>query len=882
MTAGWSGRSRLSPPPLASDVLARTALLESVQSRPPGTVTLLRAPAGFGKTVFAALLLRHLRARRWRCAWLSLQPEQREVGRFRHELRRALSLAGVQLQVTPRESMDDPSDPEAEAAVLDALDRTRAPCALFIDAGAQGLGADLGRCMQRLLGPVPPRARIVIATRGGSGLATSRPAADGTLHELGGEELRFPDEEVVEHLRGLTDSQHLDAMLESLAGWPVAVRLARAALQRHGGGSAAQQPLIGGTDGALGRYIDEQILDTLSAGARSLLADAAELRTDSLPLTDAARGCSLEVGALAEFAALRPLVSVGAGPDATLTVHPAIAARLRRWSTSGSSRRELHTRAAAWLIGRGDASGAVSHMVTAGEVGEAAELIDRIGPTQLVADLGIARFDEVCSLVPPQALARLPRARLAWITHLLNRNRYEEAIAELERVRAEERPTDPAARSAFLRDLQEVEMNIRFMDDRFPATAELERIVASAALMQPTDPSGVLWRQQRGELRIAQRDIEQLAGAVQRSGMRFDSSYLQAYKGLVLFGLGDLEAAAQALAEAAASDPGARSRGWLVTDVFRAELCYEAGEPEKASALLARHANHHCALEEWYDVYVARRVLAARLAVAEGAVDTAVARLLQEATYAQARKLEQRRIAMIAAAIELLHQTGRGDEAVAMAAQLPRSLAEIGEDSALPWRLVDLHVSARSRLELVSGDLAKARVILEGAIARWDRLELQRGSLRAQLLLAGVVLRQGRHPDAADLTVRCLRTAARTGHLRVLLDERLLLGTLLAHIRGAPCNDAPDPVVVDYARHLQRQLDILRLRRPSEPARLISRRELDVIVGLSRGHTNKMIAATCGIAENTVKHHVRRIYRKLKVRRRVQAVAEARRQGLLP
>lgn len=48
------------------------------------------------------------------------------------------------------------------------------------------------------------------------------------------------------------------------------------------------------------------------------------------------------------------------------------------------------------------------------------------------------------------------------------------------------------------------------------------------------------------------------------------------------------------------------------------------------------------------------------------------------------------------------------------------------------------------------------------------------------------------------------------------------------------------------------------------------------MIATSQGHTNKVIARTFGITVNTVKHHLRHVYRKLKVKRRVQAVDEAR------
>ena len=56
----------------------------------------------------------------------------------------------------------------------------------------------------------------------------------------------------------------------------------------------------------------------------------------------------------------------------------------------------------------------------------------------------------------------------------------------------------------------------------------------------------------------------------------------------------------------------------------------------------------------------------------------------------------------------------------------------------------------------------------------------------------------------------------------------------------------------------------------------LSRRELDILERLAAGESNKEIARRLGISPNTVKTHVARVYAKLEVQRRVQAVEKAR------
>ena len=88
---------------------------------------------------------------------------------------------------------------------------------------------------------------------------------------------------------------------------------------------------------------------------------------------------------------------------------------------------------------------------------------------------------------------------------------------------------------------------------------------------------------------------------------------------------------------------------------------------------------------------------------------------------------------------------------------------------------------------------------------------------------------------------------------------------------------------------LGRELTPRRARRePFEPSRAairslgLSARELDVLDRLAAGESNKEIARRLGISPNTVKTHVARVYEKLAVQRRVQAIEKARFLAIIP
>ena len=79
------------------------------------------------------------------------------------------------------------------------------------------------------------------------------------------------------------------------------------------------------------------------------------------------------------------------------------------------------------------------------------------------------------------------------------------------------------------------------------------------------------------------------------------------------------------------------------------------------------------------------------------------------------------------------------------------------------------------------------------------------------------------------------------------------------------------PAAVEFVRNAQQVA-----------ALAITPRELEILDQIAAGKSTREIAQTLFVSENTVKTHASRVYDKLGVKRRTQAVQEARRLGLLP
>lgn len=113
----------------------------------------------------------------------------------------------------------------------------------------------------------------------------------------------------------------------------------------------------------------------------------------------------------------------------------------------------------------------------------------------------------------------------------------------------------------------------------------------------------------------------------------------------------------------------------------------------------------------------------------------------------------------------------------------------------------------------------------------------------------------------------------------VMLDRTLALGA-----RGYLAPDVERHELVAVAAHAVVSVVPQRTRASAEPpdgAPGLTRREIEVLEGMSRGRSNAQIALDLFLAEDTVKTHARRLFRKLGASDRAQAVAIAMRRGLI-
>lgn len=154
--------------------------------------------------------------------------------------------------------------------------------------------------------------------------------------------------------------------------------------------------------------------------------------------------------------------------------------------------------------------------------------------------------------------------------------------------------------------------------------------------------------------------------------------------------------------------------------------------------------------------------------------------------------------------------------------------------------------------------------------------------LRAVAPSAAVVLLAG--PEDGEALDRALALGAR-GFLAPDVG-RAELAAVAAHVQASPVSSAP-PVhaVPQPTSPLQdappQRADVGVAARAADPVPVLTKREIEVLVGMSHGRSNAQIGQELFLSEDTVKTHARRLFRKLGASDRAQAVAIGLRRGII-
>lgn len=892
-------RAKLVPPHPSGPQVLRQSVIDQVCAPQGAKLVLMRAPAGFGKTT--AMLQCQSRAQAMAIAtgWLTLDRSDNDASRF---------LAGLAHSVTAIIG-EDPSGPglngrcrttgDLALQLISCLSRLDDPFAIFLDDFETVREASVLGWLRELVDRLPPQARLVVASRSLPDLRLGRLRARGQLLEIDATRLRFSLEETAAFFgsppRGPLSFEDLSKLHAKTEGWVAALWLASRALE-HSKSPSEFIERFSGTEQAVADYLAEDVLERQPPSIRAFLLRTSVLRHLEAPLCDALMP-GVDSRQVLKRLQSADVLLVPLGHEAsTFRYHSLFAhflqAQLRRELPQELT--QLHAEASRWYEAQGRPVPAIDHALEGRDIEHAVRLLSQHAP-RLLAQGRMRLLSRWFSVVPSSALGDHPELQLIHIWSVCFTRGPWEAMDLLSRsglIGSNDVRTVPHVRAlqpcllAMMDRYEEAyAAGIASLDQGASAVPFADSVYANAM----ATIAAVIGRSDQARRLVDAARRGQGSGASE-----FNMMYSETAEGMI-----DLQEARlrQATARFRMAVTANRTGDYSHTEgnawagVPYALSVYEGNELDQSAHLLHVYLPVACDVR-LPDHVILGYITLSRIAFLRGDVDHAL-QLLTELEYvghkgrlprvAAGAKLERARLQLLqghyGAASEELDRTA--DAGLWKRVDSLRFLANDLE-------YLDL---ARLRWELHAGDPRTAAISLASAAQGAEEASRFRRALKLRVLQAAALQRAG-DPTAAAVVAGALKVLCGQGFVRLVLDEGEIVGPVL-HSLNASLQSSPalhdDPVFVDYVQHLASICPASGKSTATSEATgaailldPLTRKEIRVLQLLAEGYSNGAMAEKLFVSDSTVRTHLRNINTKLNAHSRTQAVAAARRLGVIP
>jgi LuxR family maltose regulon positive regulatory protein len=915
--------TKLYIPQAQPTLVARPQLQKRLAAGLLGKLTLIAAPAGFGKTTLLVqgleawglrlagshdLQISSLKSQVPNVAWLSLDAADNDPTTFLRYLISALQTIAPDMNTAAllRSPRLPPPDTLVTALVSDLAALPRLSLLVLDDYHAITTPA-IHQVLAFLLDHLPPRLHLIIATREDPPLPLARLRARGQLTELRAAELRFTFDEAASFLTTVMrlplTTEQITALEQRTEGWVAGLQFAALAMRDHRD-IAGFINAFTGSHRFVVDYLAEEVINHLPGHLRTFLLKTAVLGRMCASLCDAVLLGEARVAhqpysqaLLEELERANLFVIPLDDTRQWYRYHHLFVDVLRGRLTSGATAEivaTLHRRASAWFEDHGLVAEAIHHAFAGNDGERAARLVEAYGDAVWMHG-GLATLLRWLTALPDAAFAAHPKLALNHAFLLVARDAFEPAER---RLAAAEHAlhTMPGPDVSLLGQAAVIRTAIALLTEQ-PAEVT---IAAGRRALDILPQHSAIWRSHAGVV----------------LGVAY---YVQA---------GDLALGRQILLEAEQVSLRASDAFIAASAAVHLSMVLEVGGRLREAERLNKHNLQRAAEPFWHGVPLAAyaRLGLGRVLYERNELYAARDHLIEAISYLETWSIKR---PLIIACVWLarVHQAlGKPEPAREW---IERAVAIVEKDD---LKQTFSHWAAyRARLALAQGDLAIveqwARQIepgLEGALNPAQEFEY--------ITLARIQLAQQRLSDAQALLARLLPAAQVAGRMGRVLEIELLqaltasalgLGAqALARIEHALSLAEPEGYIrifVDAGSPMQALLkeahacgiarryvasllaafpeaqseergaqnnDTPALRSTLERSNALieplTARELEVLRLLAAGASNSAIAEKLVISVGTAKKHVNNILAKIDVRSRTHAAIWAREQGLVP
>lgn len=901
--------TKLLIPHTRPELVPRSRLIEQLNKGFHGTLTLVSAPAGFGKTTLVADWVERLRRKKplpaeVLAAWLSLDERDNDLSQFLryfltafNQLKRIDSLS----EKVGLELLQLPNMPPVEtilSPLMVALASEDQKIILVLDDYHLIEAQPIHKALNFWLENAPPQVHTVVITREDPPVPLARLRVRNQLTELRAADLRFTESEATQFLNnimGLRLDAKSVALLEGRTeGWAAGLQMAALSMQNRKDIDGFIKS-FSGTNRFILDYLLEEVLANQPPKIQRFLLRTSILRRLSAPLCNALLDVDDEATAILKYLEQANLFLLPLDDKRSwYRYHHLFADLLKARLQQTHSRQEvsdLHARAARWYETRGMSFAAIYHASLIPDDAWVEQIIDNnymeifqrrdsASIRYWTGELGEALIFKRPRLAIHEANSRAWFGQLTEADHLLDETE--------KRLKAAAPGPEIEAMFGYL---AYVRARVTAMRGDFAGAIEL---CIRAEEKTPESNPGLLGGigVMLGYGYFLEGDFDQAVQTLQstiQSGKNLGAINTTIGAYCVLARLYTLQGALQ-----------------KAFDLYRdAEKFIYQSEGEHLGALSIVDVGYAEILYEWNELEAAWKHIhqgLENISLWSKADDIALAQVI----YAQIHRARNEISAVeqdIEKGSQVIQSSGVFSEARDAVAAAEIELKLIQQD----WLSIHRWVqSVQDRLlsnppyrfenELVLLTLARVYIAQENfaegmrLLARLEESALSGGRItrliKVLLLQAVALHRLGEQDRALTIVARALGLAEPGGFVRTFLDEGQPVQQLISVYLSDPENS---PLNI-YASQLAAQFAAADLPAPGEQAERmpsdvlvepLSPREIEVLGLIALGKTNKEISAELVVSPGTVKAHTSNIYRKLDVSNRTEAVAKARELAII-
>ncbi|MEM8863238.1 MAG: AAA family ATPase, partial [Chloroflexota bacterium] len=413
--------TKLIPPKLPQVFVNRPRLNQMIDEWQYSQLTLITAPAGYGKTM---LVTNWLQQENVSCAWLSLDEFDDDPVRFLRYFIAAWQTIDPEIGKASQDILDGNTTGLLASApqsllipIINDLAQRSSKDVLVLDDFHEISNPIICNMLNFWVDNAPSHTHTIMTTRHGPELQLSRWRVRRQLIEIGSADLQFTTKEAISFLKDgmqlpVTD-ENIQQLMNQTEGWAASLQLVALSLQ----GSSEPEKMLerfSSNHRFIVDYLVDEVLSRESAEIQAFLRDTSILTRLTPSICNTITGRTDSQQTLVTLDRRNLFISAVDLSQTTFRYHPLFADTLRKQleATSADRVKQLHHSAFQWLVSQGNMEESIKHGLAAEKFDEVAKLLNKYADAAVWRNNQAYKVIEWCQLLPFEALNQYPRLML--------------------------------------------------------------------------------------------------------------------------------------------------------------------------------------------------------------------------------------------------------------------------------------------------------------------------------------------------------------------------------------------------------------------------------------------------------------------------------------